>query len=43
MAVKYNVIQKAYPGDPMAPKKFYANSIKKKMCAIPSTLSMRKD
>ncbi|MBW1617301.1 MAG: HU family DNA-binding protein [Empedobacter falsenii] len=27
MAVKYNVIQKAYPGDPMAPKKFYANSI----------------
>ncbi|MDM1550090.1 HU family DNA-binding protein [Empedobacter falsenii] len=27
MAVKYNVIQKAYPGDPTGPKKFYANSI----------------
>ncbi|WP_413532405.1 HU family DNA-binding protein [Empedobacter brevis] len=27
MAVKYNVIQKAYPGNPTAPKKFYANSI----------------
>lgn len=27
MAVKYNVIQKAYPGDPTEPKKFYANSI----------------
>ncbi|MFV0180230.1 DNA-binding protein [Empedobacter falsenii] len=27
MAIKYNVIQKAYPGDPTGPKKFYANSI----------------
>ena len=27
MSVKYNVIQKAYPGDPTGPKKFYANSI----------------
>lgn len=27
MTVKYNVIQKAYPGDPTGPKKFYANSI----------------
>ena len=27
MAVKYNVIQKAYPGDPTGPKKFYVNSI----------------
>ncbi|MFV0175767.1 HU family DNA-binding protein [Empedobacter falsenii] len=27
MAIKYNVIQKAYPGDSTGPKKFYANSI----------------
>ena len=27
MAVKYNVIQKAYPGDPTGPKKFYASSV----------------
>ena len=27
MAVKYNVIHTANPGDPTGPKKFYANSI----------------
>ncbi|TGN30129.1 HU family DNA-binding protein [Empedobacter tilapiae] len=27
MSVKYNVIEKGYPGDPTAPKKFYASSV----------------